>query len=561
MPFHRVNPVLVQAFLASLGILSCSFRPTASAQEQATLPVLRQQPHDAPNPKMPPPRASPGDKPLPINLPTALQLAGSGPLDIAVASERIRVAAAQLDRADVLWLPTVYLGIDYYRHDGQIQETPGNVFGTSRTSFMVGAGPSAVFAITDALFEPLAARQVLRARQADLQTVANDSLLAVAEAYFSVQQARGELAGAEEAAKQAEELVRRTDKLAAGLVPPVEAIRARTEASRRRQARDAAREHWRTTSAELNRLLRLDPATLVQPLEPPHLRVTLLEGDFKVDDLIPIALTNRPELASQQALVQATLEKLRAERLRPLIPSVLLRGASTQVTGTLAGGLYGGGMNDKLTNFGARSDFDLQVLWEFQNLGFGNRAKVRERRAENQAMVLEMFRLQDRVAAEVAQAHAQVVSANARAAEAEKELKDALESMAKNFEGLGQTKRLDDKLIILVIRPAEVVAAVQALSQAYIDYYSAVADANRAQFRLYRALGHPAGMITQSEPSCPPTTAPCKTPQAALREAPKAVMPPTDVSATVVPAVATSDDSPSPRKPRKSTESQFAVDR
>jgi outer membrane protein TolC len=218
-------------------------------------------------------------------------------------------------------------------------------------------------------------------------------------------------------------------------------------------------------------------------------------------------LTNRPELASKQALVQATLERLRAERLRPLIPSVLLRGASTPVTGTLAGGYFGGGKNDDLSNFGARSDFDLQVLWEFQNLGFGNRARVAERRAENMQSVLELFRQQDRIAAEVAQAYAQVVSANARAGEAEKELKDALDSVVKNFEGLSQTKSAGD-LNILVIRPQEVVAAVQALGQAYVDYYGAIADANRAQFRLYRALGHPAQAITTPEPVCQPTPLP-----------------------------------------------------
>jgi hypothetical protein len=42
-----------------------------------------------------------------------------------------------------------------------------------------------------------------------------------------------------------------------------------------------------------------------------------------------------------------------------------------------------------------------------------------------------------------------------------------------------------------VVRPQEVVAAVQALGQANADFHAAVADFNRAQFRLYRALGHP----------------------------------------------------------------------
>src|SRR6185369_10580408 len=132
-----------------------------------------------------------------------------------------------------------------------------------------------------------------------------------------------------------------------------------------------------------------------------------------------VALTNRPELAAQQALVQATLERLRQERLRPLIPSVLLRGAATNPAGTLAGGVFGGGLNDNLGRFSARGDFDVQVLWEWQNLGFGNAALVRGRRAEHQVSLLDLFRIQDQVAAEVAQAHAQARSAAARVAEAE----------------------------------------------------------------------------------------------------------------------------------------------
>src|SRR5262249_19603870 len=161
-----------------------------------------------------------------------------------------------------------------------------------------------------ALFAPLAERQVVRARQAALQTARNDSLVAVAEAYFNVQQARGELAGAIDAARRTEDVVRRTEGLAArgeGILADVDVVRARTEFARRDQALDTARERWRVASAELVRVLRLDPSALVQPLETPHLRVTLVALDKSVDDLIPIALTYRPELATQQALVQATL--------------------------------------------------------------------------------------------------------------------------------------------------------------------------------------------------------------------------------------------------------------
>jgi hypothetical protein len=37
------------------------------------------------------------------------------------------------------------------------------------------------------------------------------------------------------------------------------------------------------------------------------------------------------------------------------------------------------------------------------------------------------------------------------------------------------------------------------LAQSYADYYTAVADANRAQFRLYRALGQPSGCVLQDD--------------------------------------------------------------
>ncbi len=82
----------------------------------------------------------------PISLPVALSLSGSSALDVQIAEERVRAACAQLDRARVLWLPNFNMGIDYFRHDGQIQDIVGNVFTTSRQAMMVGAGPQAVIA-------------------------------------------------------------------------------------------------------------------------------------------------------------------------------------------------------------------------------------------------------------------------------------------------------------------------------------------------------------------------------------------------------------------------------
>lgn len=436
------------------------------------------------------------DVKLPINLPTALKLVNARAMDVAIASQRIAHAGAQLDQARAAWLPTVTMGMDYMRHVGRAQDVAGTIINPHRSSFMAGMGVNAIFTPSDLIFGPLAAKQVVRARVADLDTATNNTVLTVAEAYFTVQQARGELAGAVVAVQHAEELARRTEKLAAGIAAPVEAIRARTELARRKQVVQLVQERWRVSSAELNRVIRLDPTTLVEPVEPPHLRVLLIPPEQTIDELIPIALRNRPELESQQALVEATLKRLRQERMRPLIPSLVLRGPATNAPSLFTTGVFGGGY-DSLSKYGQRTDVEVQVVWEFQNLLFGNSAKIHERRAEHRIAILEMLRVQDRVAAEVAQAYAQVISASHRLADAESGLKDATESVDKNFQGMKQTRMAGD-VLILVVRPQEVIASIQTLAQAYSDFYGAIADFNRAQFRLYRALGYPADALTGS---------------------------------------------------------------
>ena len=481
---------------ATLAALPACAAPNGPAHAELPAPPPVAAPAKAPLLPATPAAAEQG-VPLPITLPTALSLAGAAPLDIQIADERVRAAAAGLDRAELLWLPDLNFGADYYRHDGRIQAIVGNVFTTSRSSLLLGAGPQATVAVSDAITAPLVARQVARVTQADAETARNDSALAVAVAYFDVQQARGDVAGGAEALRRAEDLVGRTEKLAPALVPDVEIDRAKAEAARRRLALESAYERWQTAGAELTRLLRLQPGTLVEPAEEPSLRVALIDAATPADELIAVALTHRPELASQQALVQAALARVKQERIRPLYPTVAVRGAGSNTPG-LAGGYFGGGVNDDVQNFGARFSVDIQAVWELQNLGFGNQARLRERQAESRRTLLELLRTQERVSAEVVRAHAELTRSARRLAAAEQGVSSASASAEKSLRGLGQTKRVGEQLE-LVIRPQEAVAAVEALGQAYRDYYAAVADQNRAQFRLFRALGHPAAALANAD--------------------------------------------------------------
>jgi hypothetical protein len=96
-------------------------------------------------------------------------------------------------------------------------------------------------------------------------------------------------------------------------------------------------------SAELVRILRLQPGTSLQPLEAQPVPISLVDADSRLPDLIIQGLTNRPEMAVHQALVQSALERLRQEEWRPFIPNVQV--------GLSVGG-FGGGPNSFFGNFG-----------------------------------------------------------------------------------------------------------------------------------------------------------------------------------------------------------------
>jgi outer membrane protein TolC len=452
-------------------------------------------------PRLTSPQVRATDRPLPINLATALQLADARPLIISSAQASVQEAVAQLDRARVMWLPNVYAGMANYFHTGGAQGVSGNTYDNNRDALLLGGGVTAVFATTDAIFTPLALRQVLKAREYDLRAAQNDALMNVADAYFNVLLARGRLAGAQDTVQKGQELTKTIRALSTDLTSPIEIDRSLAELADLEQEATSSRQDWRVSSAGLTRVLRLDPAAVVDPLEPPFIQVTLISPRESVDSLIPVGLTTRPELGAQQALVQATLVRLKQERLRPLLPSVLLTGnpASAAPGGYLMGGAFYSDTNGRNPNWSGRFDPSIQVVWELQNLGFGNAATVRERRAQNQRALLDLFRVQDQVAADVVEAHAQLESATERVAQAEVGLKEAQTSFQGNLKGLSQTTRFGDRLT-LVIRPQEAVVSLRQLGRAYNNYFQAIRDYNQAQFRLYRALGYPARAITCERP-------------------------------------------------------------
>ncbi len=444
--------------------------------------------------KLKPAPLEPTDLQFPINLATAMRLSDARPLIVAAAQASAWVAEAQLARAKVLWVPTVLFGADYIRHDGGGPDFNKGILTTPSVDFFYGGGALYQYVnLTDAIFQPLAARQVLAAREFDIQTAKNDALLETARAYFSVHQARGTYAGALYTVKRGHDLVDRVTRLSKDLVPRIEIDRAKNLLADLQQEAASAREDWRVHSADLTQILRLDPRTVVVPLEDDHLQLTLIEPSRPLEDLIPIAELNRPELASNQAMVHAAEIRIRREKMRPLLPIMMINGF--QSAGMyIQAGIFGTGPNSNLNQWAGRVDTSFQLIWQLEAFGIGNGARVKKQRGEESHAIVELRKTQDRVAAEVTAARARVQSAATRVIQADRAVRTAIVAFDGTYEGLQQTTRFGD-VLVLVNRPQEAVYSLKLMKTALDEYFATVADYNRAQFEMFHALGYPAREI------------------------------------------------------------------
>jgi outer membrane protein TolC len=439
----------------------------------------------------------PGRVLQPIDLVNTLRLAGARNIDIAIAKQQINQALADLGKARALWLPSIFFGPTFYRADGQIQTVTGEVRNINRNSLYIGGlaatangfaapspgtgypavnGMASVLRFSDAIYEPMAARRDAEATRANLTAQTNDALLKTAEAYFNLQLASGRLAIAREAVANAELLEKITGAYAeSGQGKSADHHRVLAELNHQRKSVRLLVGQLQVASTELVRLLLLDPKLIIAPVEPAETVIHLIPDDEPIEDLLAQAFQGRPELAQYRELLNAAAVRLKQARLRPLIPSLGL---------TLSGGGFGGGNASFFGNFGARSDEAVSLFWELHNLGFGDWAIMRRKAADREVANLQLIKMVNQVAADVAASYETRSAATLQIEESKNTVAEAVESFKLNVIDLRQGANLPR-----ATRPIEVLQPIQALVQARTDYLESVLAYNRAQFQLKRAIG------------------------------------------------------------------------
>jgi outer membrane protein TolC len=438
---------------------------------------------------------------MPVDLATVLRLAGVENPQILLARQRVLEAVAIRQYAAAQLLPDVHLGTDYDDHNGNLQRSNGTILKVDRESVFVGAGAIAIAAgtvnipgigwnlnVSDTVFKMLESRQMVERARFTSQAVQNQMLLRVAVAYTNLLRAEGMRALARLTRKEAAEVARLTSEWAkAKAGREADKDRALSELGHRQALLLQAQGEELEASARLAELLNLNPATRLVTQEERVAPASVVPDPIALSELLTIGLYNRPELMERRAGIRQAFLALRASKLLPFSPNVIVG---------LSYGGEGGGSNliaqppgtdplasgsPRFSNLKERVDMDAVVFWTLQNLGVGNVGMIRAARSRLATANLEWLQTMDQVRAEVARAY---VASHARFEEiatAETAVRSIQVGYREDYDAVKGNRG----------RPVELLDSLRLLARAREEYLDAIIGYNQAQLELYVALGQP----------------------------------------------------------------------
>jgi len=425
----------------------------------------------------------------PIDLNTALKLAGVQNPQLMIARQRVVEAAALRQLAAVQILPSINFGGNFDSHTGPLQQSNGNILSVNRSALYLGAGAGAVAAgtvpvpgvvlegnVAVGVFGILTARQVVAQRQFASEAVRNQTFLQATLAYSELLRAEGRRAVALQVRDEAKRIAGLTASYAnAGTGRPADAQRAVTELESREADVQAAEGAVLTASARLCNVLNLDPSVRLHPTDAWVVPHPVVPDPIPLRELIALALLQRPELKERRAVIREALLVLEGAKVLPFSPTVLI--------GYSSGG-FGGGSNlvrPVFGGFGGRSDFDVMAYWTLRNLGVGNLSLINLAKSRLGVTRYEEIAVLDQVRAEVAEAYAKTHARYAQIATSER----AVQSGTRGFRE--DLIRVENRVVPAI----ETVDSLRLLARARYSYLDAIVDYDRAQFQLYVAVGQP----------------------------------------------------------------------
>ena len=422
----------------------------------------------------PPPAATAAT--YPIDLPTALRLAGAQNLDVQLARNAVDEAHANYASAVERFLPSLVPSASYLRHTGRDQRVEGPLLDVSKHNDTAGAYLTAQIPVGDAIFTALQTHQLVAAADAGATAQERDSGLAAAQQYFDlvsvgalVEVVSQALSISQNYEQQLNEAVR------IGIAFKGDAFRVQTQTQRLQLDLTRARQGRRLAAARLVQTLHLQPLVELTPAEREPAPLALADLSVSAQELIRTALENRPELARSTALIAAAEQSRRGAIYGPLIPTIGEQ--------AFAGEFNGGGdvrVNGITANGGGpRQDYSVGLSWKIGPGGLLDWGRIRASGAKLTAAQLSDERLRDQIAREVVDGYTQVHS-----------LFDQLHVARLNLSAAEETLRLTRNRKQLGVGVVlEDIQAQQELLKARRDLVTIVTELNQQQYALLHSVG------------------------------------------------------------------------
>ena len=427
---------------------------------------------------------------MPIDLMISWRLAARQNPSIGLAQQVIQERVAYLLQARTIALPSLNAGANYHAHNGNLQRSSGVILPVpAEQSLYAGGGARTLAAesvaipavrffapIADAWYAPLAARQEVSASQFASRATFNSILLDVTKRYIELLGAEARFEVLRRSELDMSEVVRATLAFTqAGQGLESDANRARADALSLRSKVQAAEGEIAEASARLAQLLQLDPSIGLRTPGGPLAIVTVIDPDEQLDQLVATALQFRPEVAARSNEIGAAEVRYRQEQMRPMLPTIAVG---------FSAGTFGGGSQLVVPTFGSfsgRSDFDVVAFWTLQNLGVGNAGLRGRTRAVMNESISRRARTVNQVRDEVASAYADVCAQLQAINVSQRRLATAEPGFVNELRRARAKQGL----------PIEVLNMVHLLIDARESLVRSVIEYDKAQFRLYVALGQP----------------------------------------------------------------------
>ena len=403
---------------------------------------------------------------LAVDLPTVIRIAMARNIDIQEAQQRIAASRGEFEANVGMIFPSVTPSITGLGIQGAVSTPAGlavqafnHVIPLAVIQWIINPGQVA--------YDVIASKRRLEASDQQDEAVRQVTTRTAAVQYYDIVLARAQIAAAQQAIKDAEELLRINRlKLKTGTGLPVDVLRAEADLALKQQTLLTSLNGFYNASVALTVTLDLDPAVMLVPLKASMKETTLVRESLAIDSLLVTAVHYRPDLEAVRLLLAASEADTGAATWGGLGPQVV----ASRTFGPKPPAQVTADTEYRQSIYTASGGFN----WSLATFG-----RIKTATANANIAGLEVDR-------QLEQVQAAVVTAQQASLSAEKTIPIARQEVASAEEALRLTQKNLQTGTGLTL---DVLVAQDAAYQARLHHATAIVHYNQAEVNLLAALG------------------------------------------------------------------------